>query len=150
LFARKNTTYDANNAPSNLFSSSWQTNLEAGFRHHLGRGGGLDYNRIAGPGALPGVYNGVLIARVNADSSILDFEMGLRDLVSDVENAYWDLYFAYRNLEAKIAARDAALNTWRVDRVYREQQSGSGEKEARAREQYYRFEAQVLEALTGR
>lgn len=150
LFARRNTTYDANNAPSNLFLSSWQTNLEAGFRHHLGRGGGLDYNRIAGPGALPGIYNGVLIARVNADSSILDFEMGLRDLVSDVENAYWDLYFAYRNLEAKIAARDAALNTWRVERLYREQQSGSGEKEARAREQYYRFEAQVLEALTGR
>jgi outer membrane protein TolC len=150
LFARKNTTFDANNAPSNLFGSFWQTNLEAGFRHHLGRGGGLDYNRIAGPNAVPGIYSGVLIARVNADSSILDFEMGLRDLVSDVENAYWDLYFAYRNLEAKIAARDAALNTWRVEMLYREQKSGSGEKESRAREQYYRFETQVLEALTGR
>ncbi|MDX1926271.1 MAG: TolC family protein [Pirellulaceae bacterium] len=150
LFARNNTSYDANNAPSNLFGSSWQTNLEAGFRHHLGRGGGLDYNRIAGPGATPGNYSGILIARVNADSSILDFEMGLRDLVSDVENAYWDLYFAYRNLEAKIAARDAALNTWRVEKEYRDSQSGSGEKEARAREQYYRFESQVLEALTGR
>lgn len=150
LYARKNTSYDANNAPSNLFGSSWQTNLEAGFRHHLGRGGGLDYNRIAGPGATPGTYNGVLIARVNADSSVLDFEMGLRDLISDVENAYWDLYFAYRNLEAKIAARDAALNTWRIEKEYREAQSGSGEKEARAREQYYRFESQVLEALTGR
>lgn len=150
FFARKNTSYDANNAPSNLFASSWQTNIEAGFRHHLGRGGGVDYNRIAGPGATPGTYNGVLIARVNADSSVLDFEIGLRDLVSDVENAYWDLYFAYRNLEAKIAARDAALNTWRIEKEYREAQSGSGEKEARAREQYYRFESQVLEALTGR
>ncbi len=149
LYLRKNTTYDRNNAPSNLFASSWQTNIEAGFRHHLARGGGLDYNRIAGPGAVPGVYNGVMIARVNADSSILDFEMGLRDLVSDVENAYWDLYFAYRNLEAKIAARDAALNTWRAEQVYREQQSGSGEKESRAREQYFRAQAQVLEALTG-
>ncbi len=36
------------------------------FRHHLARGGGLDYNRIAGPGAVPGVYSGVMIARVNA------------------------------------------------------------------------------------
>lgn len=150
LFARKNTSYDANNAPSNLFASSWQTNIEAGFRHHLGRGGGLDYNRIAGPGATPGTYNGVLISRVNADSSVLDFEIGLRDLISDVENAYWDLYFAYRNLEAKIAARDAALNTWRIEKEYRDAQSGSGDKEARAREQYYRFESQVLEALTGR
>jgi hypothetical protein len=51
------------------------------------------------------------------------------------------------NLEAKIAARDSALNTWRIEQLYRDQQSGSGEKEARAREQYYRFEAQVLEAL---
>lgn len=149
LYLRKNTTYDRNNAPSNLFASSWQTNIEAGFRHHLARGGGLDYNRIAGPGAVPGVYNGVMIARVIADASILDFEMGLRDLVSDVENAYWDLYFAYRNLEAKIAARDAALNTWRAEQVYREQQSGSGEKESRAREQYFRAQGQVLEALTG-
>ncbi len=150
LYARKNTIYDANNQPSNIFSSYWQTNLEAGFRHHLGRGGGLDYNRIAGPGAIPGTYNGVLIARINSDSSIIDFEMGLRDLINDVENAYWDLYFAYRNLEAKIAARDAALDTWRVESLYREQKSGTGEKESRAREQYYRFEAQVLEALTGR
>lgn len=150
VYLRKNTTYDRNNAPSNLFRSSWQTNIEAGFRHHLARGGGLDYNRIAGPGAVPGVYNGVLIARVNSDAAILDFEMGLRDLASDVENAYWDLYYAYRNLEAKIAARDAALNTWRTERVYREQQSGSGEKETRAREQYFRAQAQVLDALTGR
>ena len=150
LFARRNTTYDANNAPNNLFRSSWQTNIEAGLRHHLGRGGGLDYNRIAGPGALPGTYSGVLIARVNSDASVLDFEMGLRDLVSDVENAYWDLYFAYRDLESKIAARDAALNTWRIEQLYREQQSGSGEKEARAREQYFRFEAQVLQSLSGR
>ncbi len=150
LFARKNTIYDSNNQPSNLFPSVWYTNLEAGFRHHLGRGGGLDYNRIAGPGSVPGTYNGILIARVNMDSSVIDFEMGLRDLINDVENAYWDLYYAYRNLEAKIAARDAALNTWRVERLYREKQSGSGEKEARAREQYYRLEAQVVEALTGR
>ncbi len=150
LFARTNTLYDSNSQPSNLFRSSWQANIEAGFRHHLGRGGGLDYNRIAGPGAPPGTYSGVLIARVSADSSVIDFEMGLRDLVNDVENAYWDLYFAYRNLEAKIAARDAALNTWRVERLLREQQSSSGDKEARAREQYYRLESQVLEALTGR
>ena len=32
------------------------------------------------------------------DISLADFEIGLRDFVSNVENAYWDLYFAYRNL----------------------------------------------------
>lgn len=150
LYFRKNTTYDSNNAPSNLFASSWQSNFELGFRHPLGRGGGLDYNRIAGPKSPPGTYSGVLIARVNADASILDYEMAMRDLISDVENAYWDLYFAYRNLEAKIAARNAALDTWRVEQLARQQQSASGERESRAREQYYRFEAQVLDALAGK
>jgi Outer membrane efflux protein len=150
LYVRQNTIYDANNAPSNLFSSYWQTNLELGFRHPLARGGGLDYNRIAGPKAQLGTYTGVLIARVNKDSSVVDFEMAMRELVSDVENAYWDLYFAYRNLEAKIAARDAALNTWRVEQLLREKMAESGEKESRAREQYYRFQGQVLEALSGK
>ncbi len=52
--------------------------------------------------------NGVLLARVNTDISIAEFEAGVRDLVSNVENAYWDLYFAYRDLDAKITARDSA------------------------------------------
>ncbi len=57
------------------------------------------------------------------DASILDFEMGLRDLVSDVENAYWDLYFAYRNLEAKIAAAMRRSIRGGLKQVYREQKS---------------------------
>ncbi|MCU0720076.1 MAG: TolC family protein, partial [Pirellula sp.] len=150
VYFRKNTAYDANNAPSNLFTSTWQSNLELGFRHPLARGGGLDYNRIAGPKSAPGNYSGILIARINEDTSIIDFEIALRDLISDVENAYWDLYFSYRNLEAKIAARDAALDTWRVEQLLREKMAESGEKETRAREQYHRFQAQVIEALTGR
>ncbi len=45
--------------------------------------------------------------------AIADFESGIRDLVSNVENAYWDLYFAYRDLDAKVAARNSALDSWR-------------------------------------
>ena len=40
---------------------------------------------------MPGVYQGVLIARTNTDISIADFEIAVRSLISDVENAYWDL-----------------------------------------------------------
>ena len=77
------------------------------------QGAGVEYNRIAGPKGSPGNLNGVLLARVNTDISLADFEIGLRDLVSNIENAYWDLYFAYRDLDAKIAARDNALDSWR-------------------------------------
>ena len=40
------------------------------------------------------------------DIALVDFEIGVRNLVSDVENAYWELYFAYRDLDAKIAGRN--------------------------------------------
>ena len=143
--------YDHNNAPSNQFPSAWNANLEAEFRHPLLQGNSMLYNRIAGPGNVPGLYNGVLIARVNTDVELTEFEISVRDLVSNLENAYWDLYFAYRDLDAKIAARDAALDTWRRIRALYEsgRRGGEAEKEAQAREQYFRFQEEVQNALSG-
>ena len=113
---RHNVDYDANNAPFNLFPSAWNTNIEAEVRQPLLQGAGLAFNRIAGPDARPGFYyqNGLLLARVDTDISLADFEEGVRNLVNDVENAYWDLYLAYRDLDAKVDARDNALRTWRM------------------------------------
>jgi outer membrane protein TolC len=143
--------YDANNAPGNAFPSAWNNNIETEFRHPLLQGGGVDYNRIAGPGGSPGIYAGVLIARINTDVSIAELETGVRTLLSDVENAYWDLYFAYRDLHAKMAARDVALETWRkVHSLYSSgRRGGEAEKEAQAREQYFRYEEEVQNALAG-
>ena len=47
--------------------------------------------------------------RVNAEIEMAEFEIGLRDLLSNVENAYWDVYFAYRDLQVKLQARNDAL-----------------------------------------
>lgn len=148
---RHNIDYDANNAPSNLFPSAWNVNVEAEFRHPLLQGNGMNYNRIAGTANIPGFYNGVLIARVNTDVELADFEIAVRDLVSNLENAYWDLYYAYRDLDAKIAARDAALDTWRrIHALYESgRRGGEAEKEAQAREQYFRFQEEVQNALSG-
>ena len=108
-FLRQNTTYDANNAPANLFPHSWDTNIEVEARQPLLQGAGVLYNRIAGPNGTVGQAAGVLIARVNTDISLAEFELGVRNLISNVENAYWDLYFAYRDLHAKIVARDTGV-----------------------------------------
>lgn len=144
--------YDGNNAPQNQFPTAWQANLEGEFRMPLLQGAGVEFNRIAGPQGSPGVYNGVLVARANADVSVADFEIGLRDFVSNVENAYWDLYFAYRDFEARVAARDHALATWQVikARFDNQRKGGEADKEAQAREQYFRFQEEVLNALVGR
>jgi hypothetical protein len=151
-FLRQNTIYDANNAPANLFPSAWDTMIEAEVRQPLLQGAGSLYNRIAGPNGTIGVAQGVLIARVNTDISLAEFELGVRNLISNVENAYWDLYFAYRDLHAKIVARDSALETWRrIHALYTTgRRGGEADKEAQARDQYYYFQAEVEDALTGR
>ncbi len=149
---RHYTNYDANNAPSNLFPSAWTTWFETEARQPLLQGAGTTFNRIAGSSNIPGLYTGVLVARVNTDVELTEFEMAVRDLVSNVENAYWDLYFGYRDLDARIAARDAALDTWRrIHALYvANRRGGEAEKEAQAREQYYRFQEDVQNALSGR
>jgi outer membrane protein TolC len=76
----------------------------------------------------------VLIARLNTDVSLADFESAVIQLVSDVENAYWELYFAYRDLDAKLAARRQAYDTWRQIHVLFNQGPG-GQLEASAEAQ---------------
>ena len=151
---RHNVDYDGNNRPFNFFPSAWNTNVEAEFRQPLLQGAGVEFNRIAGPGAQPGLYfqNGVLLARVDNDITLTEFEEGVRNLVNDVENAYWDLYFAYRDLDAKVAARDAALQTWRKanELLERGGRQGTVANESQAATQYFTFRAEVENALSGR
>lgn len=152
-FALKNyTQYDANNAPGNFVPSAFTTWYDLEARQPLLQGSGVRFNRLAGPNAQPGVINGVIIARLNSDVALADFEVGVRNFASDVENTYWDLYFAYRDLDAKVSSRNAALDTWRrIHALYeRGRRGGEAEKEAQAREQYYRFEEDAQNALHGK
>ena len=144
-----NAAYDLSNQPSRAYPSDWNVNLEAEMRQPLFQGSGVQFNRIAGPGATPGAFNGVMLARINTDIALADFEAGVRNLVSDVEIAYWELYFQYRSLDAVIAGRDSALSTWRrTYTLYRiGGKGGEAEREAQAREQYYAFRSQAEKSL---
>ena len=146
---RNITNYNRNNVPSNRFASFYDTVLQTEFTHPLLRGGGLDFNRIAGPNAAPGGYGGVVIARINTDIALADFELAIRNHLRAVEETYWQLYFAYRNLDALQAGRRATLNTW--ERIKNELEVGTKSplEEATAREQYFLAHAQVQTALTG-
>lgn len=155
-FLRNNTQYEwNNNINQRLYPSAYNTNFEAEVRHPLLQGAGVQFNRIAGPNAVPGfsVFNintGVVLARLNEDVALADFEAAVRDLTADVESAYWELYFAYRDLNANTAGRDAALQTWK--RVYALYVvggvGGEAEAEGQAREQFFLFRSQVEDALS--
>ncbi|MEE2739193.1 MAG: TolC family protein [Planctomycetota bacterium] len=153
LFVRNAVDYRLNNVPSNLFPSSYSSGVEFGIRQPLLQGMGTEFNRIAGPRATPGFFfsSGILIARINNDIAIADFELSVRDTVSIVEDAYWELYFAYRNLDAQVSARDSALETWRVVKAKFDEgaRGGSLGEEAQAREQYFSFRAAVESSLVG-
>ncbi len=149
------TIYDNNNIPSRQVPSTWTTNYDFSFNQPLLQGAGVTYNRIAGPDPFDNLYGrpafrGVLLARINADISLAEFEAGVRNLVSDTEQSYWELYFAYRNLEARKAGRDSSLEAWRKVHALMMEGARGGErdKEAQAREQYFYFRSEVEQALT--
>jgi outer membrane protein TolC len=82
--------------------------------------------------------------------SLADFEDSVREFVSNVENAYWDLFYAYRELEAQTAARDAAASVAQKTRV-KEDEGQIGKLElASANEQLLRFESAIIESMEGR
>jgi len=152
FYLRNRIDYDANNSPVNTFPHAWNWIFETEVRHPLLQGAGVEFNRIYGPNGQLGQPRGVMIARLHSEIGLAEFEIALRDYVSNVENAYWELYFAYRDLDAKLTARNASLQIWQDIRNWQEakRSGGEAENEARAREQYYRFQAEVQNSLTGR
>jgi len=147
--------YDFNNSIGNRFgnpSSTWSNAIQGDFRQPLLRGSQAMFNRIAGPNVGDGIFNGVMIAKTRTDVSAAELKLAVRNFVADVENAYWDLYYAYRDLEAKKMARDNALESWRRIKALGNERKAGGEadKEGQAKEQYFRFEAEVNDALYGR
>ncbi len=147
--------FDRNNAnPTNkLFAESWDSQLNFTARQPLLQGAGTVFNRIAGPVTQPGLNSttGILLARINTDISLADFDSAVIDFSAEVERAYWELYFAYRDLDAAVLARDEALSTWRTVKGKYESNLKGGEayQEARSRAQYYLFQDQVQDALNG-
>ncbi len=145
--------YRNSDAPFNLFPSAYSGTWEANIRQPLMQGSGTLFNRIAGPDANVdlSISRGVILARINGDISVADFERGVRDFLNEVEQAYWQLYLAYRTLETNMRARDMARDTWESAkaRFDAEMHGGRADVEAQAREQLYLFEQQVVTAING-
>lgn len=137
FFFRNNTDYIWNNEASRSLPSEWQTNFEAEARQPLLRGAGTQVNRIP-----------IVIARTRTDIELANFECNVRDLLFDVERAYWEHYYAFRFFQCQKQARDNALNSWRAIQALQEEGVLSGQDEAQARQQYLEFRARAEAALT--
>ena len=135
---RNRTTYTENNIPIGVgraLPSDWVTEMEIEAQYPLLRGRGAMVNRIP-----------VILARINTDISLADFEAAIRNLVLDTETAYWDLHGAYHGLETARIGRDSALVTWQVVSAKAAKGVEGAQREAQVLEQYHFFSAQLENA----
>ncbi|MCH7687971.1 MAG: TolC family protein, partial [Planctomycetes bacterium] len=154
LSLEHNWDYSFSNAQSRLFPSAFSGSLGARYRQPLLAGAGTEFTRTAGPiaqsfGGLSGVSQGVVIARINNDISIADFEAAVRNLLRDTEDLYWELSLAYRTYDSEVVARNSALKTWRIVKSKLEEglRGGSAADEAQALDNYFESRARAENAL---
>lgn len=144
--------YLGSNSPAVLFPSSYSGRAGVSFRQPLLAGSGSEFTRVAGPvnpnfGAITGVSQGVLIARINSDISLTQFEASVRDSIRDVQRAYWDLYLAYRIYDTAVVAHRSAHQTWKETKIKLDVGTLKAADEAQALEQFYATQAAVEASL---
>ncbi len=139
---RQQVIYSRNNAEISAISravpSDWTALIEAQVQHPLMRNRGTLINRIP-----------VVLASLNEDLSIADFEAQVRNLVRDVEVGYWNLYVSYRNVATSIIGRNSAIATAQFARLNLENGTGTRQELAQAVEQYYQFRGILESAIAG-
>ena len=141
IFFRNINQYTANNNPIipagiQALDSFYRASFEAEIRQPLLRGRGAFINRMP-----------IVISRIVTDQQLANLEATLQNKVTNVEIRYWDLYCAYRNLDAAKTGRDAALETWRIVKdQFDEGAEVNIQQVAQASEQYHFFDAQVIDA----
>jgi outer membrane protein TolC len=138
--------YSSNNIPTSLTNpnnfgrsvpSDYTLAAELQVTHPLMRGRGTLVNRIP-----------VVLAKINEDVALHQFEANVTNLVKSVEDAYWDLYAGYRVFDANKKAQEASINLWRVAKA-RLQSDGAPEAEAQANALYQQFTSQLHTSLNG-
>jgi len=139
-----NWNYTSSNigVPPLLFPSDYAGNVQLQFRQPLLAGAGVEYTRIAGPVSdnlqgVSGVAQGVIIARINDDIALAEFERNVHQMLHDLESLYWQLHLAYQAYAVQVQAREESLKFWRtVDFQIQGRTGPGGALEAELRVQY--------------
>ncbi len=147
-------SYSLNNAPGRLFGSAYSGVVGVDLRQPLWAGFGTEFTQIAGPVGLlgnraNGIFQGVVISKIDNNMSVEDFEAGVRQLVFDVGSVYWELYLAIQVYEIERTVRDSTLATWEQVKAKLETgvEGGGAADEAQAGEEYFATQSRTELAL---
>jgi len=148
----QNLNYNYLNSSIQLFPSVYTGNVQLQYTQPLLAGAGTEYTRIAGPfntqiQGVSGVNQGVVISRINTDLAVATFEISVRNMLRDVEEAYWDLYLAYRTYDTNVEARNSFLRSWRFAQANKGAGKFSELDELQARQAYFQGRAATEDAL---
>jgi outer membrane protein TolC len=148
----QNLNYNFSNAPLQLFPSVYTGNVQMQYTQPLLAGSGTEYTRIAGPfntaiQGVSGVNQGVVISRINTDIAVANFEISVRNNLRDVEEAYWDLYLAYRTYDTNVEARNSFMRSWRFAQANKGAGKFSELDELQARQAYFQGRATTEDSL---
>ncbi|QEF99514.1 Outer membrane efflux protein [Stieleria maiorica] len=135
LYSRNNTELSS---ISRLYASDYTAIVEAQVQHPLLRNRGTYINRIP-----------VMLASMNEDISIATFEQQIRNLVRDVEVAYWDLYLTYRAVATATIARDSAQATAEFTKLNMDAGTGTIQELSQSVGQYWNLQRRLTAALNG-
>lgn len=121
---------------------SYRPRLVFNLEQPLLQGAGVEINQVR---------SGILLARLNLDTAHATFCGNVNDLLFTVEEAYWNLYFAYYNLFVQTQAMEVAYTTWQRAKAV----ADAGGDVSRAidlpllEQQYQGFRLARLDALGG-
>lgn len=118
------------------FHPLWTSSLNIGVEQPLLQGAGVEFNRSL-----------ILIAQAGKQRADNDFETEVRQLVRDLERTYWDLYFAYKNLESQEIGMKLSLAIWDAEKTQLEARAATEADVSQARTQYESFRDGRLLAL---
>jgi outer membrane protein TolC len=150
------TNYQLSNqtAPVN---PAYRPNLQFQFEQPLLQGFGVEINQIRPnhPGSIltPNALNtqptqeGILVTRIRFDQQRAEFSRNLHFLVTNCEQAYWNLYSAYWTLYAREAAMRQAYEAWKISLAKYQAGRVSVADLAQTRGQYELFRGQRITAL---
>lgn len=146
-----NWNYTLNNLPSRSFNSQFAGFLRGEFRQPLWAGSGSEFTDIAGPQSYRtrSLGRGVVVARIDENISLAEFESRLNALLKQTEELYWDLWLAYQSHHSQAAARDSAQRIWQQiqSRAAAGLTGGEAADEAQAQENFYERQERADAAL---
>jgi outer membrane protein TolC len=151
------TSYNNSNVNDRFgrFNPEYIPVVEFNFEQPLLRGAGVGINQIRDQhpnGILTQINNqvpvpGILLTRIAYDQQQLEFERRVQELLFAVEEAYWDLYYAYFAFYSEETALRQAHATWQIAKTRLDVGRAPEQDVREVEQQYHQFRGRRLQAL---